>query len=105
MARLTREEVNGLKFENDEKHFRFQLTLPDEQVATIVYQKLGQNLYKYGRTEVPEEWEGQGIAARIANEAFKIAKLKNWRLTLQCEYLEAFVRKKPEYQDLLQAKM
>jgi predicted GNAT family acetyltransferase len=105
MTKLTPEGVKDLKFEHDEKHYMMKLLLPDEKIASIVYQKLGPNNYKFGRTEVPDEFEGLGVASRLATEVFTLAKKNNWKLTLACSYLSSFVAKKPEFQDLISSKL
>jgi uncharacterized protein len=52
-------------------------------------------------TEVPQHLERQGLAARMTHAALQFARAQKLRVEPRCPYTAAFLRKHPEYGDLL----
>ena len=52
-------------------------------------------------TEVPEVIEGRGLAARMTKVALDFARSENLRVQPRCSYAAAYIRKNPEYADLV----
>ncbi len=52
-------------------------------------------------TEVPKPLEGQGLAAKLARAALDFARVNDLRVVPLCPYVSRFIRKHPEYQDLV----
>ncbi|XP_065187453.1 protein NATD1-like [Sycon ciliatum] len=80
----------------------FVMRLEQGKEAFIRYEKLdggGWNLYT---TQVPDEFAGRGIAAKLAEVALDAALADNVKVTLSCSYLEHYVAKNPErYRNVL----
>ncbi len=56
----------------------------------------------FTHTEVPEEYEGQGIAAQLVRFALDSARARNLRVIALCPYVRAFLRThEDEYSDLV----
>ena len=55
----------------------------------------------YTHTEVPQPLEGQGVAAKLARVALDFARVNDLRVVSLCPYVSSFIRKHPEYQDLI----
>lgn len=54
-------------------------------------------------TEVPAPLEGQGVAAKLTRAALDFARAQHWQVVPLCPYASSFLRKHPEYHDLLSA--
>ena len=52
-------------------------------------------------TEVAPELEGQGIAAELVRTALAHARERGLKVRPLCSYVQAYVRRHPEVQDLL----
>lgn len=52
-------------------------------------------------TEVAPELEGQGIAAELVRSALANARARGLKVRPLCSYVQAYMRRHPEVQDLL----
>lgn len=52
-------------------------------------------------TEVPAELGGRGIATQLARAALDDARANNLRICSRCTFIDRFVIKEAQYQDLL----
>ena len=52
-------------------------------------------------TEVPPELAGHGIAAELMRTALEFARASGWRVVPACSYALAFLKRHPEYGDLI----
>ena len=52
-------------------------------------------------TEVPAEYQGQGLAGKLAAEALGWARAQGFKVVPSCSYVAGFIAKRPEWQDLL----
>lgn len=53
------------------------------------------------RTTVPEAIGGRGIAAQLVKAALDFAGANQWRVKPTCSYAAAYIRRHPEYADLV----
>lgn len=53
------------------------------------------------RTRVPPAFEGQGIAAAMTRAALEAARADGVSVRPDCSYVAAYIRRKPEWADLL----
>src|SRR3954447_18150152 len=72
----------------------------DGKTAMIVYRLHGDTI-TFTHTEVPPEFEGRGIAARMAHFALEDARARGLRVVPLCPYVAAYIRRHPEYQPLV----
>ncbi len=72
----------------------------DDQLAMIQYQLRGDTIV-FTHTEVPVEFEGQGIASQMAHIALEHAKTQNLRVLPLCPYVAGYIKRHPEYQSLV----
>lgn len=80
----------------EKKRFEMQL---GEQLAKVQY-ILGSSEIIFTHTEVPEAFEGQGIAGKIAKVALDYAKNSGMRVRPMCPYIAAYIKRHPEYQSI-----
>jgi predicted GNAT family acetyltransferase len=78
---------------------RFELRVGDD-LCVLDYRRTGAKLVIF-HTEVPQPFEGRGLAARMTRAAFDFARSENLRVEPRCPYTAAFMQKHPEYNDLL----
>lgn len=70
------------------------------KLALAAY-KLRGNTITFTHTEVPEELEGQGIAGQIVRFALDDARARGLKVIPRCPYVAGYIRRHPEYQDLV----
>ena len=78
---------------------RFELRVGDA-LCLLNYRRLPEKLLIY-HTEVPQQLEGRGLAARLTRAALAYARAENLQVDPRCPYTAAFFQKHPEFQDLL----
>jgi len=81
----------------DEKRFEFG---SGNDLAVCEYRTVQSGLELY-HTYVPERFRGQGIAAKLAEEALNYAKLENIKVVPTCSYIAVYIERHPEYRGLL----
>ncbi|MBC9933441.1 GNAT family N-acetyltransferase [Chitinophaga qingshengii] len=84
--------------QNTTKH-QFE-TVVDGHTAFIVY-KLFPGGIAYIHTEVPPELEGKGIASQLAKYVLDYARENHLKVKPLCPYVHAYMKRHPEYNDLL----
>jgi len=53
-------------------------------------------------TGVPHQVGGRGVAAELTRVALETARSRGWHVLPLCSYAEAYMRRYPEYADLLE---
>lgn len=84
------EEKGRITVENDAGNFRGELT----------YKNKGHNIIIVDHTYVPDEFRGQGIAAKLTEKIVEYAKKNNLKIIPQCPYVKRVFDKNEEYQQL-----
>jgi len=84
---------------HDAAEHRFSVVV-DGHVAEIDYHMSGGTMV-ITHTGVPEAIGGRGIAGDLVRAALDHARAAGWKVEAQCGYSSAWIRKHPEYQDLL----
>ncbi|MBO0609523.1 GNAT family N-acetyltransferase [Myceligenerans salitolerans] len=81
---------------------RFEARLPDGTLTgQAVYERDGRTVV-FTHTEVLPEYEGKGIASRLAQEALGLVRGGDDRIVPLCPFIRRYVKKhSPEYDDLL----
>lgn len=81
---------------------RFEIILDDNHIAVADYRLEGNRMY-LTHTVVPKEFEGRGIAGKLAKAAFEHIRKENLRAVPVCSYMEVYAKRHPEYQSLVDA--
>jgi len=84
---------------HDAQSQRFQCTV-DGYRCVLDYRQAGGTM-SILHTGVPAEVGGRGIAADLTRAALDEARRQGWRVAPLCSYAEAYLRRHPEYADLL----
>jgi predicted GNAT family acetyltransferase len=78
---------------------RFEMNAGND-VAVVNY-RLAPGVIVLTHTEVPKEREGQGLGSTIVRGVLQIARARGLKVVAACGFVSAFIRKNPEFQDLL----
>jgi predicted GNAT family acetyltransferase len=79
---------------------RFELRLNGELVGFADYVLKGGTII-LTHTEVQPEFEGRGLAARLARAALDGARDAGLTVIPRCPYIASYIERHPEYADLL----
>lgn len=85
---------------NNEEASQFETTI-DGHVALTAYELEEPNRIVFTHTEVPEALAGRGLAGEIVKFALDHAREKKLTVVPQCAYVASYIKRHPEYQDLL----
>jgi uncharacterized protein len=89
-------DINNIEVKHNAGETRFEVQLGDK-MAFIEYDIAGNNMV-FTHTEVPPEFEGKGIAAKMAKVALDYALEKGHKIQAFCPYVKGYVERHPEYQ-------
>jgi predicted GNAT family acetyltransferase len=78
---------------------RYELEV-DGQLAVASYERQPGRLV-FTHTEVPESLSGRGVGSTLIRGALEGARAEQLQIVPQCPFVAAFVKKHPEYQDLV----
>lgn len=84
--------------DNVERH-RFEV-VEDGHLARAEYAIEG-DVITFTHTIVPPALEGRGIASRLIRHGLSEARARGLRVVPQCPFVAAYIRKHPEWADLL----
>jgi uncharacterized protein len=79
---------------------RYEVHVDGELVGISAYVPRPDRLI-FTHTEVDEALEGQGVGSRLARGALDDARARGLRVTPRCPFIAAYIRRHPEYQDLV----
>jgi predicted GNAT family acetyltransferase len=85
--------------DNPEAH-RYEALL-GERVAGFAAYRLVADRRVFTHTEVDPSLEGRGIGTKLARAALDDVRDKGVRITVHCPFIGAYIRRHPEYEDLV----
>lgn len=84
--------------DNREAH-RFEAEVEGE-LSVAYYVRRGDTI-EFTHTEVPPSQEGRGIAAALARTALDRVRADGLKVVPSCPYFRAYIKRHPEYRDLV----
>ena len=78
---------------------RFQIEA--EGLMAVLEYVVRDNRIIFTHTGVRRPLEGQGVGARLAKAGLAYAREKSHRVVPACEFMEVYIRRHPEYNDLV----
>ncbi len=87
--------------QHNQAHHRYEVEI-EGQRSLIQYQMRGDTIV-FLHTEVPPALEGRGIAGHMARFALDDARAHGWKVVPRCPFVASYIRRHPEYQDLVAA--
>lgn len=88
-------------FRDNEARNRFELDVGGT-IAFVAYRK-STGAITLVHTEVPLALGGKGIGSRLARATLDAVRTQGRKLTVECEFIQSFMGKHPEYNELLAA--
>ncbi len=85
---------------NDVDASRFEIVV-NGGVATLAYSKRDGKLYLI-HTEVPKALEGRGYGSALARAALDHAKASGLGVVAWCPFIQAYLKRHPEYEPLVE---
>lgn len=73
------------------------------ELAFVEYRRLGRKI-AYPHTEVPDSISGRGIATSLVKHALDYARQHQLLVLPYCPFVNAYIKKHPEYADLVDPK-
>lgn len=89
-----------LPLQQNEEKKRFEAQVEDH-LLVMEYLLNTQGQIFITHTEVPEALEGRGLGGQMAEAVLGYIRDKGWKLFPMCPFLAAYIRKHPEWRDLL----
>lgn len=89
----------GIVVENNRAASRFEATA--DGVLCVLEYRLANGVLTITHTGVPEQVGGRGIASDLTRAAFETARSEGWKVVPACSYASAYIKKHPEYNDLV----
>jgi predicted GNAT family acetyltransferase len=78
---------------------RFELQI-GASTAIADYRLSGRTI-EFTHTEVPPPLEGAGVGSRLIRFALDEARQRGYRVRPSCRFVEVYIRRHPEYADLV----
>lgn len=85
---------------NDPENDRYVVEVDGEVAGFTVYHLRG-GRYFFVHTEVDDEFSGKGVGTALARGALDDVRSKEGRIIPICPFIAAFVKRHPEYTDLI----
>lgn len=92
-------DARSLEVKHNVAAHRFEVQLGDK-IGLLAYRKNGLT-YSLYHTEVPPEYEGQGIADRMASVALTTIRDEGGRIIPLCAFIKVYLRRHKEYAPLV----
>lgn len=85
-----------MEIENNASARRWEATIDGQVVGFVDYRtKPGRVIFTH--TQVDPDFEGRGIASRLARAVLDDALARDLRITLYCPFIRSYVERHPEY--------
>ncbi len=78
---------------------RYELIV-DSMTAFVTYERVPGRI-TFTHTEVPPAISGRGVASTLTRAVLDVARANGDKVVSKCSFISAFVRRHPEFQDLL----
>ena len=88
-----------MEIRNNSAMRRFEM-MSGENVAFVEYDKKGDRV-TLTHTEVPKALSGQGVGSKLAQGVLDQLRADGAKVVPRCEFVAAFVKRHPEYSDLI----
>ena len=86
-------------FRDSEGHDRFELDI-DGLIAFVTYRK-SPGAITLVHTDVPPELGGRGVGSNLGRATLDAVRAQGRKLSVECDFIRSFMKKNPEYNDLL----
>ena len=95
-------ELDKLEITHNPAENRFE-TWVDGQLAKLDYSEDGDTIMMM-HVGVPYEFRGHGVAGVITRAGLEYAKAKSLRVIPMCSYVRTYIKRNPQYAELMKSK-
>ena len=88
--------------QHNESKNRFEVKLEDGLFALAEYRRKDNKIY-FTHTEVPDDYEGQGVGSALVEYALDYARREKLGVVPWCPFFKSYIERHEEYQDLVVA--
>lgn len=92
----------NIRFVNTESEHRYEIYVGGIQAGYTEYELLPGQV-EFVHTQVEEQFEGQGLASKLAVFALDDVRARSLQVVAKCPYIARFIDRHPDYHDLLAA--
>ena len=85
---------------HDSEDLRFYAALGEEE-AELTYSYTEDTVLDLDYTFVPEAYRNQGVADQLVKAGLEFVKARRYRFIPSCPVVEAYVKRHPEYQSMM----
>jgi uncharacterized protein len=96
------DELNITVVNRPEEH-RYELLVANEHAGELVYRERGGKVVAFLHTEVDPARRRRGLGSLFVREALDDARARGLRVVPVCPFVDAHVKRHPEYDDLVVA--
>lgn len=96
--------MSDIQIHDDTENHRYVISVAGEPAGMAVYHIKGDR-YFFVHTETSPEYRGEGLASKLATFALDDMRDRGELIVPLCPFIAAFVRRHPEYQDLVDQEM
>jgi predicted GNAT family acetyltransferase len=83
---------DGVRHNEDDHQFELPV---DGGLAFVTYHRHGDRI-TFIHTEVPQQAEGKGVAAKVVSAALDFARRQKLQVIAECAYVASYLRKHPQ---------
>lgn len=80
---------------------RYELIFDDGDFALINYKVTPEGYVVLTYTRVPDEYEGQGVGSELVRKCLEDIKSKGGKVIPSCPFTAAYIRRHPEWMDIV----
>jgi predicted GNAT family acetyltransferase len=91
-----------MEVRDNPEELRYELVDEGHMLGEILYRRYPDRIVLV-HTEVPPAREGEGLATRLVAGALDDIRAKGLRMVPVCPFVRGYLRRHPEYQDLVTA--
>ncbi len=84
---------------NEEKK-RFELKV-DAHTAVLYFERYEPLVWMLTHTLVPDPLKGKGLGSRLVKHVFEHCEKNNIRIIPECPFIQAYIKRHPEWEKLL----
>lgn len=97
---MTDDQAGDVRVDDRPDEARFEISVDGRLAGFAEYERRPGRMV-LTHTEVDDAYTGRGLAGRLARHALDAARAEGVRVNPQCSYIADYIRKHPEYADLV----
>ena len=83
-----------------EDETKFSARVGDAE-AILTWMRLTDDLVAFTHTAVPSALQGRGVGEELVHQALEDTVRRGWKLVPLCPFVQAYLRRHPQYQELV----